>query len=334
MHITVTGATGHIGNNLVRLLSSQGHQVRAAIRTTEKSFVLEGLPVEQIVGDILVPDFCNRICKDTDVVVHTAALISIDGDPHGLVHKTNTIGVANIVNSCLEKDVRKLIHLSSIHAFDLAASGPVVNELSPSAKSHGMAYDYSKVLGDEEIRRGLMEGLDAYVIHPTAVIGPHDYFNSYSGVFLRKLLTGKLPALIKGGFDWVDVRDVVQGISTIIQLSSNREQTLNARRYIFSGTWASVEEIAEMCAEISDRKKYYPVFSKQVARIGLPFIRMYAALLGTAPLYTRESIDTLLHPPIQISKSKAVQEINFHTRSLAETLKDCYVWYLDNDFLA
>ncbi|MBK6354236.1 MAG: NAD-dependent epimerase/dehydratase family protein [Saprospiraceae bacterium] len=126
MHITVTGATGHIGNNLVRLLCSQGHQVRAAFRTTEKSIVLEGLPVEQIVGDILVPEFCNRICKDTEVVVHTAALISIDGDPHGLVHKTNTIGVANIVNSCLKKDVRKLIHLSSIHAFDLAASGPVV----------------------------------------------------------------------------------------------------------------------------------------------------------------------------------------------------------------
>ncbi|MBK8403264.1 MAG: NAD-dependent epimerase/dehydratase family protein [Saprospiraceae bacterium] len=311
MHITVTGATGHIGNNLVRLLCTQGHQVRAAFRTTEKSFVLEGLPVEQIVGDILVPDFCNRICKDTEVVVHTAALISIDGDPHGLVHKTNTIGVANIVNSCLKKDVRKLIHLSSIHAFDLAASGPLVKELSPSATPHGMAYDYSKVRGDEEARRGLVGRIGCLCHTSYSGHWSNDYFNSYSGVFLRKLFTGKLPALIRGGFDWVDVRDVVQGISTIIQLSSNREQTLNARRYIFSGAWASVEEIAEMCAEISDRKKYYPVFSKQVARIGLPFIRGYAALSGNKSTLYPESIDTLLHPPIQISKSKGFRKLIF-----------------------
>jgi dihydroflavonol-4-reductase len=334
MHITVTGATGHIGNNLVRHFISQGHQVRAAFRTAEKSFVLEGLSVEKFIGDILDPEFCKQICRDTDVLVHTAALISIDGDPNGLVHKTNTTGVANIVNACLENGVKKLIHLSSIHAFDLAASGSVVTEHSPPARIQNMAYDYSKVMGDEEVRRGILAGLDAYLIHPTAVIGPNDYFNSYSGVLLRKLFTGKLPALIRGGFDWVDVRDVVQGISGIMEILPNQDHTMHSRRFIFSGTWASLKEIANLCAEISKQKKRHPVLTKQMARIGLPFIRMYAAFSGTAPLYTRESIDTLLDPPIIFSKSKAFQEINFHTRPLAETLKDCYAWYLDNDFLA
>ena len=114
MTVAVTGAAGHVGGNLVRALLEQGRRVRTLVR--EDTRALDGLDVELYRGDIFEPESLKKFVEGCDVVYHLAAMISISGDPEGLVKKTNVDGVKNMVNACLEGGIKRLIHFSSIHA--------------------------------------------------------------------------------------------------------------------------------------------------------------------------------------------------------------------------
>lgn len=109
----------------------------------------------------------------------------------------------------------KLVHCSSIHAFDLTASaGRPVDEESPRSRRGQLpAYDRSEAAGEVEVRRAVDRGLNAVIVNPTGVIGPRDPVPSRMGVVLRALWRRRLPALVAGGFDWVDVRDAVRALT-------------------------------------------------------------------------------------------------------------------------
>ncbi|MEP7197049.1 MAG: NAD-dependent epimerase/dehydratase family protein [Saprospiraceae bacterium] len=326
MHITVTGATGHIGNNLVRQLLEKDYKVRVMYKSIEKSFVFDDLKVEKYVGDILDYNYVQEAIQGTDVVIHLAAIISIDGDPTGLVHKTNTLGVEHVVKACFKHHVSKLIHFSSIHAIKLSDANGIIDENLDSADASCMAYDQSKVKGEEIIIEAIQKGLNAYIILPTGVIGIHDYFYSLSGIMLNKLFSGKLPALIKGGFNWLDVQDLCTTTIQIIKLESNSCRSYLERRFIISGHWASLEELARLCSQISGKKAPSIIISKSVAKLGLPFIKIWTLITGSSQLYTLESINTLLDNPIVFSHDKATKELNYYPRPLKETLKKIFQW--------
>ena len=156
------------------------------------------------------------------------------------------------------------------------------------------------------------------------------YFNSFSGILLKNLFSGSLPALLKGGFDWVDVRDVCEATIRIVRLQENKSVNNLNRRFIISGHWATIKDLAIMCSKISNKKMPSVVFSKSIAKLGLPFIKIWAMMSGSAPIYTKESIDTLMDKATLFSHVKAYTEIDYQPRSLNETLQDSYHWYLDN----
>ena len=131
--IAVTGATGHIGANMVRGLLNGGFEVRALYHNKDNRRALSGLAVEQCQADVLNPDSLVDAFEGVDAVVHLAAIISLEGDPEGKVMKTNRIGPRNVVQACLACRVQKLIHFSSIHAFQYSARDPAVTEAHPPA---------------------------------------------------------------------------------------------------------------------------------------------------------------------------------------------------------
>jgi dihydroflavonol-4-reductase len=147
------------------------------------------------------------------------------------------------------------------------------------------------------------------------------------GQAIISLYRGKLPALIPGGFDWVDVRDVVQGA---IQ-AAKRGRT--GERYLLSGTWVTMREMAEIIAQISGIPK--PKFTAPfwLARLGIPFIKIYSRLNNTSSLYTGESLSTLKHANKHISSQKAVAALDFQVRPLEETLRDTFAWYKEAGML-
>jgi len=148
-------------------------------------------------------------------------------------------------------------------------------------------YDRSKAAGEKEVRKGIEKGLDAVIINPTGIFGPYDYQPSHFGAALLSMANGKMPALIDGGFDWVDARDVVRGAMLA------EKKALTGSNYLLSGHWVSIPEIANVIKEITDASITGFVCPMPVARFGAPFATAYNRLLGRRALYTSVSLRAL-----------------------------------------
>ena len=315
--IVVTGAAGHAGANLVRALV-QGRPVRALVHLDRKA--LEGLDIEVVTGDICDPDSLLKAFAGAEVVYHLAARISIAKESWSRLEAVNVIGTRNVVEACLRCGVRRLVHFSSIHTIADTTDIPV-DESDPLVESRRYSpYDRSKAAAEREVRQGVERGLDAIIISPTALIGPHDYKPSHFGEALLRLANGQLPALVAGGFDWVDVRDVVQGAMRA------EERAPVGAKYILSGHWLSLREVAKMAEEITGVKAPASVCPMWLARIGAPFITAFDLLARRRPLYTSISLQAL-RGHRQISHQKATRELDYQPRPFWETLIDTLKWF-------
>ena len=326
MTVVVTGAAGHAGANLVRALLAQGHPTRALVHVDRKP--IEGMDVEVIEGDIRNLESLTRAFEGADVVYHLAAHISILKDEWPLLESVNVIGTRNVVEACLRCGVRRLVHFSTIHTMTQALTDIPVSEAHPLVKSrHYPPYDRSKAAAEREVRQGIEKGLNAIIISPTAIIGPYDYKPSHFGEALLRLANGRLPALVSGGFDWVDVRDVVQGAMRA------EERAPAGAKYILSGHWASLREVAVLVEQIAGVPAPRFVCPMWLARIGAPFITAFDRLAGRRPLYTGVSLQTL-RDNRKISHQKATGELAYHPRPLQKTLVDTLRWFEEAGQLA
>lgn len=320
MITVVTGATGHIGANLVRALLDEGRRLRVVVR--EDTRAIDGLDVERVRADVLDPASLERAFEGAETVFHLAAVISILGDPGGQMQRVNVEGVRNVAAACLGRGVRRLVHFSSIHALShRPQDAPVDERRAPADGSAAtMAYDRSKAGGEREIQAAIARGLDAVIVNPTSVLGPHDHKPSLMGQMLLDLYHGRFPALIDGGFDWVDARDVVQGALAAERLGVKGE------RYLLSGKWAPVRELARTAAEVADIK--LPRFDAPMwlARFGAPFAEVWGKLTGRRVLFTRSSLTALRNHKL-VESAKARAALGYTSRPLAETLRDAYVWF-------
>ena len=321
MKIAITGATGHIGANMVFKFAKKGWQIRAVYRDRKKIEIFNSLNIEKKEGDILDRSFLRKAFAGMDAVIHLAGKISIDGDPDGSVMKTNVEGVRSVVAACLENNIEKLIHFSSVHALKYTHHSPIVNEESPYADQYSFLYDQSKALGELEVRKGIQQGLDAYILNPTAVIGGHDYFSSKTGELFTQLFTGKMPFLIKGGFNWVDVGDLVD--TTLFILENGAPN----RRYLLGGHFATFAELASMCEEVSGTKKNRFVLPIEWAFRGLPFIRFASKFLNKEPLYTYESLMIVKNANQNYSSELAKKDLGYEPRPLKKSITDLYEWW-------
>jgi dihydroflavonol-4-reductase len=320
--IVVTGAAGHVGANLVPALLAQGRPVRVLVHADRRAF--QKLDVEVIPGDIRDPDSLAGAFKGAEVVYHLAARISITQYDWPQLEEVNVNGTRNVVEACLRCGVRRLIHFSTIHSIAMTgADGPVAESSSLVDSRHYPAYDRSKAAAERLVRQGIEGGLDAVIISPTGIIGPNDYKPSHFGDALLRMASGRLPSLVGGGFNWVDVRDVVGGAIRA------EEKAPPGAKYILSGHWVSVRETARLVARITGVPAPGFVCPLWLAGIGAPFISVFDRLAGRRPLYTSVSLKAL-RDNRKISHRKATRELDYHPRPFKETLVDTLRWFEKN----
>lgn len=321
MTVVVTGACGHIGANLVRALIDSGRPVRSLVHLHNRG--IDGLDTESVQGDVCDPESLYRAFRDAEVVYHLAACISLSMKGWPQLESINVIGTRNVVEACLRAGVKRFIHFSSIHALQGEPLSVPVDESRPLSDSPGFPpYDRSKALAENEVQRGIEKGLDAVILNPTAIIGPHDYESSYLGRALLDMAQHKLPALVTGGYDWVDVRDVVQGAIAA------EEKATSGERYILSGHWLSICAIADIIAEITGTPPPRLIFPLWLARLGVPAVAAMSKLTGKSPLYTSFSLKAL-ESNRNMSHDKASHELGYQSRPLRETLADTLQWFRD-----
>ena len=322
--VVVTGASGHVGANLIRELQEKGRSVRALVHRDGRAF--EGLGIETCAGDILDSRSLKKAFKGARCVYHLAVHISIskrDAEDASLI---NVKGTRNVVHACREAGVGRLVHFSSIHALSSEPRKEEIDESRLLAGASAPVYDRSKADAERIVLEAVKGGLDAVSVIPTAILGPWDFKPSYMGKFLLALCHGDFKSLVRGGFDWVDVRDVVQGALAAEQRGRRGE------RYLLSGTWLSVKDLAALVEEITGIGAPWFTAPMWLAHAGLPFMGVLSRLKKTEPLYTKESLHALQNHRY-ISHQKATRELGYASRPLRETLKDALEWFQTHGYI-
>jgi dihydroflavonol-4-reductase len=321
--IAVTGASGLLGANLVRELLRQGSRVRALVHRDERA--LAGLDIETARADLAEPASLERAFEGVDTVYHLASLISISMGNWEDVERVNVTGTRRVVEACLCTGVRRLVYAGSVHARRPEPLDQPLDEERPMVTDDSLPpYDRSKALGELEAQKGLERGLDVIVILPSAILGPCDFGPSYVGQALKVMREGRLPALVSGGYDWVDARDVAAGAICAAQGAPP------GSRYILSGHWLSVHDVAHMAAEMSGTRAPRVVVPLWLAELFAPVMERLAVLNGGGqPLYTRAMLSAL-HSNKHISHARASRELGYHPRPFEQTLADTLSWFSAN----
>lgn len=317
--ILVTGATGHVGNVLVRELLAQEQHVRAMVLPNDNCASLEGLDVERVTGNVLDPASLDRAMEGVDVVYHLAGIISILPGAETLMRRVNVDGVRNTAQAALRAGAR-MVHTSSIHAFKRMPHGICIDEHIPFAPdSPAGAYDRTKAEGTLAVLETVEHGLDAVIACPTGIIGPYDYLDSEMGNVIRNFAQKKLHFLVKGAYDFVDVRDVAKGL---IQ-AADRGRT--GETYILSGARIEIAQIKQVVQEfigIHTPHVVAPMWLADLfARIAEPFYRLTHAI----PKFTQYSLRTV-RDNCDFSHAKAETELGYKARPLHESIADVLTW--------
>lgn len=317
--IAVTGASGHIGANLIRTLCEEKKHVRVLDFYASNAYA--GLDIEIVKGNILDQKIVSEFIDGADLVYHLAGKIHLGEDRNIEMEKVNILGTRNIVQACLKNKVSRLIHFSSIHAMSPHPANAIVDEDRPlitTQKAHW--YDRTKAEGEMEIYKAINEGLNAVIIVPCGVIGPFDFIPSAMGRMLMDLKNKDVVFLCAGGFHWVDVRDVVSGAISAANKGRSGE------RYILSGEWLSLREIGEIVDEFYGKRTRYVTLPYWVAHLVAHCAERYGRLIKRPSLFTPAAINTLQNYRY-VSIEKAKNELGFQSRSIRNSIVDSLNWY-------
>ena len=324
----ITGASGQIGAVLARSLADRygSSQIRAIHR--ERRGTAADLEIAWVHGDILDKESLVAAFKGADTVFHLAGLTLIEAVRAREVHRTNVSGTRNVVAAALACGVRRLVHVSSIHAYDqYPLDEPLDERRCPADGPQHDPYDRSKAAGEVEVRRGIERGLDAVILNPTSVIGPYDGLPSPMGQVFLDLCRRRVPALIAGGYDWVDVRDVVAAAMAA------ETDARCGENYLVSGRWHSFRELAEFSEQVTGVAAPRLEFPVSLARLWAPCQVVLDRSRGRRPLYTPAAVSVVASGNRRISSAKARAELGHHPRPLAESVADTYRWFEEHGML-
>jgi dihydroflavonol-4-reductase len=325
--VTITGATGHIGNVLARRLATEGRKVRALVLPGEDLTPIQGIPLEIIWGDVRDPGSLDQAFAGAGTVFHLAGLISISPGQRKLMHETNVLGTRNVCQAAIKARVRRLVYASSVHAFVESALATTLNESTAIDPTRALGdYGRSKARATQEVLAAALQGLSAVIVFPSGVIGPYDFKGSEMGQLVLDFVRRRLSAYIDGAYDFVDVRDVADGL--VLAAEKGRV----GEGYLLTGHIISVRSILETLHELTGIKLPRVRLPYWFARATSRLTPLYYRLNHRKPRFTTYSLD-VLRSNCRMDCSKACQELGFTRRPVRESLADSLQWFREAGML-
>jgi dihydroflavonol-4-reductase len=324
--IGVTGASGRLGNVLVRHLLEHDHRVRVlTLPSDAHAESLAGLDVEIIRGSVLEREAVERLVDGVDGVYHLAARIDLGSDRDGRTWATNVGGTNQVVRACQAAKVR-LVHCSSHAALRRHPISEPLDERRPLALDEPCTYHRAKAHAEQRVLAAVREGLDAVICSPATLIGPWDFEPSLFGGALIDLVSGKIPILLHVVSDYADARDVAEGMISAMARGRTGE------RYLLSGEVLTMPELAAILEQVSGRalpKRCLPLW---VGWAMLPLSLVLGRLRGKPPLFTPGVLRAAVWNS-EVRHDKAAAELGFAPRPIAESLRDGLAWYRERGLL-
>lgn len=314
--ILVTGGTGFLGSFLLReLVKKEGIWLRALRRENSSMHLVQGIEdkVDWHVADLMDSDGLYAALEGVDEIYHCAAVISYHPALRKHMHLINADGTGNLVDQALARNVKRVLHISSI-----AALGKVVGENRVSEKvkwtesKYTSGYGLSKHKAELEMWRGMAEGLSVNMINPSVIIGPGDW-DSGPPRFFKRVYNGQYFCPI-GGTGFVDVRDVAE-LAIKLMESDHEEQ-----RVIANGVnWSFKRFFAELASALgvsAPRFKATPFLAEIAWRVE----GVKSRILGSQPLLTKETARAAMNT-FEYDNSKSKTLFDFEYRDMSETVK-------------
>jgi nucleoside-diphosphate-sugar epimerase len=314
--ILVTGGTGLIGTALLQQLAAKGRAVRVFSRQATAPAHLKSLSnLQWIQGDIEDFQALEDALEGVDEVYHAAGLVSFDAKDRERIMRINVMGTENVVNACLYKGVRKLVHVSSVAALGKALEGKAIDEKTEWEDSkNNSVYALSKMLAEREVWRGLEEGLQVAIVNPTIVIGyaENDPWQSSSSFF--PMIKKGLKFYTNGVNGFVGADDVA---ALMIQLM---ESAINGERYVLTAGNHSYREVFTWIATALNVPAPTIEVKPWMGALAWRFFAI-AKYFGVNPLVTKETTRSSLMSSIY-DNSKVKRELNFTFTPIKELVEE------------
>ena len=301
----VTGATGHIGNNVVRYLLSEQEKVRVLVRKVDIS--LQGLSIETCVSSTFDESFFRESIQENDVIIHCAAYIDLMN--HDLLHsfRTNVQMTKRLLKVAMEKKCR-FVYLSSVDIIPKQRRGMVSEPLSIDETSHKSYYKTSKAIATNLVLKAISQGLNGIVLYPSAVIGKHDYKPSAAGREILFAARHRILFMIKGGYNFIDVEDVAKAIYVAAKSTLNDHIILSAYDMTIKHLYKKIEAITH----------------RPKIMIPMPLLFVYIVVMFSRK-YSRMMI-TSIQENYHYDQTKMKQLLHITPKPIDLTLKETIDW--------
>jgi dihydroflavonol-4-reductase len=323
MKILVTGATGFLGHHLVKRLATEGYDVRVMKEKDASIELLKDLKIEVFEGDIRDFDAVKKAVSGCQVVFHLAGLISYWGKQDNLQFEINVKGTENVVKTCLEERVKRLIYTSSTAAIGFEAGKLADEETKFNLGNLEIAYCDTKYLAEKEVQKGVKEGLDAVIVCPGSMYGPGDIRRIKEDPVFPKGIFSLF--YVDGGLGVVDVEDVVEG--EILAWKKGRK----GERYILAGENLSFFEIRKTVAEILGKNPPKIKIPALLFSVLSHVLNWVSYLTEKRPKFTPENA-RLNKIYLYFSNEKAKKELGMKFRPFKESAERMIRWYKENNY--
>ncbi|PCJ32882.1 MAG: hypothetical protein COA99_16155 [Moraxellaceae bacterium] len=322
MRILVTGASGHVGTCLVNTLLEQEYDVSVLVH--KDSAALKKLPLRIFFGDILDIDSLKPAFADQDIVVHLAAFISVQQGHDQRLQAVNVEGVRNVAKVALDSGIKKMVHVSSVHAYDTYRLGrPLIESDGPATSPKHPPYDQSKAEGEKALREYIDKGLNAVILNPVGILGPYDDRPSLQGQGIITMLKFPISIVPKGHFCWVDVRDVAQAVI------NSFEKGRTGENYLLSGGSLDITSIVRLGAYAKQQNQWiFSIAISSLARL-VPLIQRFGKRFSFSSQFTHDALYTL-GTDLTVDASKAERDLDIKWRNIETSVIDAIRWLKDH----
>ena len=322
----VTGATGFLGRAVAEELVRRKAQVHALVLHDDPCINLLPKEVHTVIGDVCDKGSLSDFFADADsrtCVIHCAGIVSVASRPGPRLYQVNVGGTWRVLRQCMEHDVGKMGYVSSVHAIPEKPKGCIITEdceFSPGLVDGD--YAKSKAAATELVFDAAERGLNASIVFPSGIIGPGDLQGGSFTSMARSFLAGKLPLAVHGGYDFVDVRDVANGI---LACSESGEP---GKGYILSGCYVTIRRMLQLVGKAA-KLKYRPIcLPLGLARLAAPYYER-RSLRERKPLFFTPYSVSVLASNGQFSHAAASECFAYQPRPMEETLGDMTAWLLN-----
>ena len=322
----VTGATGFLGRVVAEELVRRKAQVHALVLHDDPYTDLLPKEVRTVIGDVCDKSSLSDFFADADsrtCVIHCAGIVSVASRPGPRLYQVNVGGTWKVLRQCMEHDVGKMVYVSSVHAIPEKPKGCIISEdceFSPGLVDGD--YAKSKAAATELVFDAAERGLNASIVFPSGIIGPGDLQGGSFTSMTRSFLAGKLPLAVRGGYDFVDVRDVANGILTC------SESGEPGKGYILSGCYVTIRRMLQLVGKAAKLKYRSICLPLGLARLAAPYYER-RSLRERKPLFFTPYSVSVLASNGQFSHAAASERFAYQPRPIEETLGDMTAWLLN-----